>query len=304
MSTADTARKDVQTLLFVLPDGNFGPKTIAAFNALANATEWPPVAASPVPAPSSPTAPVVSTGGASPLYFTDTVDLISPESTAQMTKLIGRVPPIVGRYVGSIYEYKHAQENGPAAAAGIRLLMIGDQTKRVGSSNAIGQIDGLSNAADVLSTFPTLSGEIYLALDCENDPPLSADYWTGWCIGLVNACKGTEVTFLPILYASEGAGESWAALMKAIAGGAPCFGVWSADYATTTANNLPIAPAWNPSKARMLLPDGSSPATPPVLAWQTGGGFQGTVYEPHDANMLNPATDSAAFLSRCILPSV
>lgn len=65
MSTADTARKDVQTILEVTPDGNFGPKTLAAYNALANASDWPPMAQSPVPAPASPTAPVVSTGGAS-----------------------------------------------------------------------------------------------------------------------------------------------------------------------------------------------------------------------------------------------
>lgn len=278
-------------------DGLFGPVSGAALSAMIEAeklgTPWPVA---------SPAAPVPAPGVGALVYGADTVDLISVSSIAEMTELIGRTPAFVARYVGSIYEYKHAQENGPAAAAGIKLLMIGDQTKRVCGSRAEGSSDGLANAKDVLASFPGLSGEIYLALDCENDPPLSADYWAGWCDGITDACKGTGVTFLAILYASEGAGETWAALEKAMASGAPCFGVWVADYITTTANNLPIAPAWNPLKARMLMPDGSTPSAPPVLIWQTAGGFKGTKFEPHDANMLNPSTAAAAFLSRCVTP--
>lgn len=295
IQTAAQIRAQVQALLSVQPDSIFGPKTRAAFDALATASAWPPVSA-------SPSAPTVVQSGA--IYGADTVDIVTPEVISEITEMLGVKPAFIARYVGSIYEYKGAQENAVLAVAGIPLLLIGDQTKRVGGTRAQGETDGLENAFDVLATFPSLSGEKYLALDCENDPPLSANYYAGWCEGVAAASKGTKVTFLPILYASEGAGESWAALLKAIAAGAPCYGVWSADYITTTASHLPIAPAWNPLKARMLLPDGSSPSAPPVLIWQTAGGFEGTKFEAHDTNMLNPSTDAAAFLARLISPTV
>lgn len=47
-------RKAIQALLGVTADGVFGPKSTAAFQALATASEWPQVASQPVTSPNQP----------------------------------------------------------------------------------------------------------------------------------------------------------------------------------------------------------------------------------------------------------
>lgn len=308
MSAQDFVRETQSSIEFdatgkpLKADGIAGPLTRAAatalFDAQASGSPWP-VATPPGPVP-------VPTQA---IYGADTVDLISATSIAQMRQLLGAVPAFVSRYFNGPYEYKHAQEDGPAHAANIRILPIGDQTKHVNGTMLSGTNDGNANAADIINTFgadylASQGVEYFVPLDCEGDPDLSVAYWTGWSAAILATSKsmsGGRVKLLPMVYASSGDGGTWAALKAAMANGALCFGAWVASYETTAATNLPLNPAWNPNRAKMTMPDGSSPPNVPIFLWQFAGFPSGT-FEPHDCNMINPAIDSKAFLARCILP--
>lgn len=307
-TTADTARKDVQTILEVTPDGNFGPKTLAAYNA----SDWPPVAQSPVPAPASPTAPVVSTGGASPFVFADSVEPWSWHWEDQFAALTGEKSPAVGRYFGrtnpATYQYKPAQENQAVIQTNNRVLVILEQTPDVASAN--GASDGIANAQNIMACFPGLTGEYFAVLDVEGQPSLSSAYWYDWS----NAIYGTGIAkssgalkLLPCLYASSGDGKTWAALKTAISNGAMCDGVWIAAYPQVHANPRPYLPKWDPNHAKMQMPDGSTPPNVQILAWQylgiEGGQEDDAKFEALDCSLLNPGMDPQWFLARCILPT-
>lgn len=306
MSTAKEELQTCQAVLNVPADGIPGPVTDAAWAAMnaaaAAGLTWP------VPTPQT---PVVPQGGASLVGF-DSVEPISAAWIARATTLMGSAPKFCGRYFGpgppSPYEYQHAVENGPARAANCPILPIGDQTNRV--AGPTGASDGAGNAADVISTFgadylASIGKEFYLVLDVEGQPSLSVAYYIAWSAAVITRAQqlsGGRFTLLPCVYASENDGPTWKALASSMLKGAVCAGAWVASYVTTTAVNLPIDPAWNPSKARMNTGDDTPAPTCPVLLWQEAGGFDGTPYEALDPNIVSPNIDSAAFLSRLILP--
>lgn len=193
-----------------------------------------------------------------------------------------------------------------AAANGIRLLLIAEQTRNVAMSGAQGVLDGRGNARNIFALFgadalAALGSEFLVYLDVEGDPSLSTDYWNGWSEGLAAesaALSGYRVSLLPAIYASQGDGPTWEALAKAVANGAVCDSIWIASYETTSGAKVPIAPVWLPARAKT----GETALAAPIDLLQYAGGFQGTPYEALDPDVLNPASDRALFLSRCILP--
>lgn len=313
MSTALDARKDIQTRLAVTADGIFGPKTLSAFNALGStpdASPWPATPPGPIPTP---------TPGTS-MVFGDSVEPLSATWFSRFKQLTGQDAKIMGRYFRSpghpaSYEYQHSVENGPAIAAGCRILCIAEQTPFVGGGAKNGATDGVLNAQDIVLTFgadylASQGTEFLCVLDVESQPSLSAPYWTGWSAALIAESKqlsGGRFTIVPGIYASEMDGNTWKALKTALAGGATCAGAWIAAYAQTHANPRPFVPAWNPNKARMVMPDGSAPPNVPVVAWQYLGidtdHPQGDdkLFAALDCNLTAPG-QADWLLSRCVLP--
>lgn len=306
MNTCKTAFQSIQTELQVTADGQIGPATRAAFEnlgALAFSTPdapWPPQSV-PAPVPTPPAGAV--------MVGDDSVEPFTAAWNALMTKLTGIAPVWIGRYIGrgskpATYQLL-ASEFAPAAAAGVKFLLIAEQTTSVGGILAEGIADGQGNAQNIFNLFgaANLPVEVAVYLDVEGSPDVSQAYWTGWAQGL--AFEGTglsagRVSLLPCVYASENDGQTWKRLAAAISAGSHCASAWVAAYLTT--NKVPIAPSWDASRARMNTGDGTPAPQCPVDIWQFAGGYEGTPYEALDPDSVNPATDAAAFLARCVAP--
>lgn len=301
MNTCKTAYQALQTVVATDPDGVPGPKTdnaVARLRAAAIATPdapWP--VSQPVPAP-----PVSIVAGI------DSVEPISATWIARGKELMGVAPAFIGRYFGpgrpATYQYVPAQENGPAAEADVKILLIAEQTNRVNGST--GLHDGIGNAQNIIQCFgvdylASLGKEFYCFLDCEGSPDLTAEYWGAWSDAIITesqSLSGGRFTIRPAIYASQGDVATWKALASAMAAGAQCAGLWIASYETTSAGNLPIKPTWNANRANTS----GIVVNAPLLLWQYAGGFDGSNFEALDPNSINPATDAAAFLARCVTP--
>jgi hypothetical protein len=226
------------------------------------------------------------------------------------TDFYGATPAFWGRYFTSVntagsVEYRHAVENQPLNAAGIRLLPIARQTANVDGSLQQGIEDGVANARDFITTFDasflSSQGEkFYMFLDVEGSPSLSPDYFTGWALGLAeesasssnNLSRGS-VGILPCLYATQGDAATWVALAAAQAAGVRCMGVWIARYFS---GNCEMG-EWSDLIVTPAAPD---PFPWPILAWQYAGNcLDGAI----DCSQTNPNIDAQGqLLDFLVLP--
>ncbi len=234
---------------------------------------------------------------------------VIPAGIAAATALFGRPPAFWGRYFTSpttpgTVEYRGAAESPVLAAAGIRLLPVARQTRRVGGTRAQGAADGALNAADYVETFgadrlAAQGGQFLVFLDVEGtpasgSPSLSAAYWAGWAEGLAaegRARSAGRVTLLPAAYAPVRDTATWQAISAAAAAGSPCAGAWVARYRFPGC----AMTDWDPA---VVTPSVALPC--PVLAWQYQEGCcQGAI----DCSQTNPGVDAdALLLSRLVLP--
>lgn len=293
-------------------DGIAGAMTDGAYAAVKSAAsaglDWPPVAQSPVPAPASPSAPIVSTGGASPFVFADSVEPWSSDYASRFKQLSRFDARLVGRYFakgGATYQYQPSKENAAIIASGAPVLMIAENTRDVAGS--LGSEEGAGVAQNIFDCFGVdamaAKGSEYVCfLDCEGDPDLSVAYWTAWSHALIStsaSLSGGRVKLLPSIYASKGDNGTWVALKKAVIAGAPLSAIWVAAYEFTNANNIPLpAPAWDTREAQT---EGAS-FTAPVVAWQYAGVTGPKAYMALDGNMVAPGQE-AWLTSRCFLPT-
>jgi hypothetical protein len=264
-------------------------------------TPWPP--ASPEAASVPPQTPGTIMVG------DDSVEPFSSMWLSRMVALTGVKPKWIGRYIGrgskpATYQLL-ASEFAPAAAAGVKFLLIAEQTTSVSGTEQQGYADGQGNAQNIFSLFgaANLPEKTMVFLDVEGSPDLTAAYYTGWERGLTEsaATLGAGIkSLLPCIYASENDGQTWKRLSAAIAAGSHCASAWVASYLTTS--KVPIAPSWDASRARMNTGDNTPSPQCPVDIWQFAGGYAGTPYEALDPDSVNPSTDAAAFLSRCVTP--
>jgi hypothetical protein len=222
------------------------------------------------------------------------------------TDLYGEPPVFWGRYftttAGTNAEYRHLKENRALRLAGIRVLPIARQTKRVGGTEADGSVDAAANAEDILVTFgadylASQGGEFFVFLDVEGAPSLSAAYWTGWTQTL--AAHSADVTddrvrLLPCVYATHGDAPTWSAVAATAAAGVACQGAWVARW--SAAGGCQPLSDWDDA---LVTPDVPLPC--PVLIWQYsddchgGGGF--------DCSQVNPSIDlQTDLLAHLILP--
>lgn len=299
MSTASDRIKLIQAAIEVDGNGNplkvdgiAGPATKAAAAILfgtPSTTQWPTAA----PVAGQVPQRVLIVGD-------DSVEPISSKWIALMKTLTGKLPDWVGRYIGperaATYQLLKS-EIAIAAANGIRFVLVAEQTPRVGGTYAEGFSDGQGNVENAKALFGVDPAIIYLDVEgspSTGSPSLSEDYWQGWVKGIGGV--------LPGIYASENDGVTWKAVSNSEKLGVKCASAWIASYLTVKANKLPILPAWDATRARMNTGDSTPSPSCPVDIWQYAGGFDGTDYEALDPDSLNPATDPAAFLARCVSP--
>ncbi|HEV2446403.1 MAG TPA: hypothetical protein VGS58_10790 [Candidatus Sulfopaludibacter sp.] len=220
--------------------------------------------------------------------------------------LFGANPCFWGRYFTSVtttgsVEYRHAQENGPLSAAGLRLLPIARQTNHVAGGQGQGLADGVANAQDFVTTFgvPLLAaqgGQFYIFLDVEHAPSLSQEYYTGWAQGLEQesqALSGGSVQVLPCVYGPWSGTATWTALAAAMAAGVPCQGAWMARYPSSNC-------AMREWSDQLVTPAAPSPFPCPILAWQYAENCLGGQI---DTSQTNPNIDAnSQLLPFLVLP--
>jgi hypothetical protein len=211
-------------------------------------------------------------------------------------------PGLLGRYFkgpGNTdpIQYQARRENAVLHSNDIRVLPIARQTLRVGLSRAAGNRDGRRNVRALLASFGSdylagLRSRLFVFLDVEESHPLRASYWAGWSAAVID--EGLQATprveFVPAIYGSRDAAETWGELAEAITVGATCGGAWIAAWRLP-----PCAPPPNWSDEHVTpinFPDEVS-----VLAWQYGGNCQDLI----DCNSANPIHQST-FISGLILP--
>jgi hypothetical protein len=231
----------------------------------------------------------------------------------EATQLFGESPAFWGRYFTSptttgTVEYRHAEENGVLASAGILLLPIARQTMNVAGTAQQGAEDARGNVDDLFDTFGTQylaaqGGEFFLFLDVEGNPSagspsLSQSYYTGWAERLVRYSRRRSnhaVTILPGLYARQDDDPTWNALTAACASaasdaGVACHGVWVARYYTGSCEMTD----WDDS---IVIPAVELPCD--VLLWQYAENCCGGAI---DCNQTNPGLDiQTVLLKRLIL---
>lgn len=222
------------------------------------------------------------------------------------TGLFGSAPIFWGRYFTGVSttgstEYRHAQENQPLNAAGIRLLPVARQTATVNGTSQQGVTDGTSNAQDFISTFGTevltgQGGRFYMFLDVEGAPSLSQAYFTGWAQGLAQesaSLSAGSVAILPCVYGMQSDTATWSAVALAMAAGTPCHGAWIARYYTGQC-------AMGPWESSIVTPSAPVPFPCPILAWQYAGNcLEGQI----DCSQTNPSVDvTTQLLPFLVLP--
>jgi hypothetical protein len=240
-------------------------------------------------------------------------DSSSPVTTSLIqaaTKLFGATPAFWGRYFTSVetaggVEYRHAAENQPLNAAGIRLLPIARQTVNVDGSLQKGIEDGIANAKDFITTFAasflaSQGGRFYMFLDVEGSPSLSPDYFTGWAQGLAeesaslsSGLSSGSVRLLPCIYATQSDAATWAALAAAQGAGVQCMGAWIARYCSTGCETG----EWS---SLIVTPISPEPFPWPILAWQYAGNCLNGII---DCSQTNPSLDAQSqLLDFLVLP--
>jgi hypothetical protein len=212
-------------------------------------------------------------------------------------KLLGERPAAWGRYFNGFHT--HSAEYRPEEAAlfkelGVKLIPIAQQTPKVGGT----ALEGAAHAAVNVYKFISRIGldrlvangsETIMFLDIEGDPPMSAEYYSGWSKTLVAASRDQsegKFTIRPGIYARPRDGATWTALRVAAALGAePCAGIWAARYHTNACDKP--RPDWEPD---FITP---TPAPDcPVVLWQyaidcpDGNGVDCDLVSP-DANLLD-----------------
>lgn len=231
---------------------------------------------------------------------------VTTELIEEATNLLGATPVFWGRYFTSVtttgsVEYRHATENEPLNAAGIRLLPVARQTNHVNGSQDQGLTDGSANAQDFIITFgaevlAAQGGQFYIFLDVEGSPSLSVDYYVGWAQGLAQEAQsltGGSVQMLPCVYATRSDTTTWSAVEQAMAAGAACHGAWIARYYTGQCE----MGEWSDS---IVTPASPSPFPVPILAWQYAGNcLDGQI----DCSQTNPEIEVvSSLLSFLLLP--
>jgi hypothetical protein len=232
---------------------------------------------------------------------------IDGKNLIELTKALYNDTPVFwGRYftsasTGGTVEYRHLKENQPLRDSNIRVLPIARQSKNVNGSQANGSADAETNADDLLVTFgpdylASMSEQIYMFLDVEQNPSLSEAYYTGWAQTLISHSArqtGGRVTILPCLYATQADTATWSAAVNAVSKGAVCKGAWIARWPSSGCKPLP---EWDDNTVRPTV------AIPfPILIWQYadqcygGNGF--------DCSETNPEIDlQKDLLNNLVLP--
>jgi hypothetical protein len=236
----------------------------------------------------------------------DSSSFVTTSMIQGASSLLGATPVFWGRYFTSVsatgdVEYRHADENQPLNAAGIRLLPIGRQTANVDGTTQQGIADGVANAQDFITTFGVQfltqqGGQFYMFLDVEGSPCLSQAYFEGWALGLAqeaDSLSGGSVAILPCVYAMQSDTATWTSVASAMAAGAQCYGAWIARYYTGQCS----MGEWDPA---ILTPAAPVPLPCPILAWQYAGNcLQGQI----DCSQTNPEIDvQTQLLAFLVLP--
>lgn len=220
--------------------------------------------------------------------------------------LFGEYPLLWGRYFTSpastgTVEYRHLRENQPLREAGIRVLPIARQTKRVNGSQADGSTDAEENGDDLIATFTadylaSQGGEFLMFLDVEGAPALSAAYYLGWATTLIahsRQATGGRVTVLPCVYGVQSDNDTWNSLNDACRNGAECRGAWIARWREHGCKP-PIE-----FDSTIVSPSVKLPCD--ILLWQYADDCHGG--DGFDCDQTNPDIDLVQDLVRkCILP--
>jgi hypothetical protein len=240
------------------------------------------------------------------------VDSSEPASEAllgQAKEFFGQAPQFWARYFkGPDTDPAHASaiyrpeiENPLFSAWNIRILPIGQQTRRVSGSQAEGMNDGSDNGRAVIAAFgpDTLSNNgvttvgdrdfghavYFMFLDVEGTPEngsgfLSPEYFSGWAQGLRTGsleASNNTVEILPCVYGRTLDSTSWKAIADS---GQECFGAWVARVHQTNCDGL------TPTDWDAAFCEQGMDTAFPILVWQFGWGcpFGGSL----DVNQSNP----------------
>jgi hypothetical protein len=237
-----------------------------------------PVAIPPATPPGLPAGPVaqrldIGAPGADSLMFVTSKPSGSGATLIDLaTGVFGRPPAFWGRYFSKpsvqpqkdgrvTGEYWPEKETEALLAAGICLLPIARQTKRVNLTQEDGRADGRENAQALVSKvgaahLGSSGAEIYMFLDIEasdTSPSLSADYFIGWARGLSEGSNGVKIA--PCLYMRQADGATVRALNAASARGTQCRAIWMAHWLGRkqyTPDSL--ARRLHPDRARFRVP--------------------------------------------------
>lgn len=252
---------------------------------------------------------------------------ITKDCLAVATGALQQAPAFWGRYFkgpGNLEptQYQPTQEADIFADSHLRILPVARQTTRVGGTQAMGYDDGLRNAAAIMAALGSVSlasntAGVAVFLDVEPSHSLSADYFTGWSTGLVEAGReklvdfadeiaagkatpGTNVGFIPCIYGHHAADDTWKALSEAVRRGARCDAAWVVYMDANP--SFPIGP-WRAAYTSRFMPAGVRVAIcQRILEWKD------TRARQYDFNLVNPAfkdwiIERLVVPKRIILPS-
>ncbi len=235
----------ILTTVLRVEDGNAIPPAGGQTVAPAPIPIVPPA---PTPAPAT---PILTGTRAAPSGFG--VDSLSPPSSGKLATVASKhgvaTPSFWGRYFygpgqmasgGNIdTDHYSPRENPFLRSRSIRVLPIARQTGHVGGDADRAIQDADQNVGAIFECFPPdyLAGAdpnllVFLDVEeAEGQPKLRPVYFASWSARLqerASQLSSGRVTLRPALYTSQGAGETFNALKQAMAGGAACFGVWTA----------------------------------------------------------------------------
>lgn len=204
--------------IIINPDGVIGPQTDYAFK-FAEAKLGPNW---------------FDTGLPPDRFWVDSYQPATREVADLIKQETGVYPVAWGRYLGSI----HPAEIDLFAELGIDLVAIDNGSVRLVCGDHVTGTHLGKQAVDrlmALTNDKTKSRLGYtIFLDIESSPNLSADFYHGWALAVCDAGAVPAVYIPNYKYHPE----SWIALERAIADGAPCAGTWSAWYEHQTADQI------------------------------------------------------------------
>lgn len=229
----------------------------------------------------------------------DTNSLVNEAKVARAQQALGQMPRFWARYFktpgsASNEQYQAGKEGAVLRKHSIGILPLARQTNRVGKGAREGAADARKNAAALFNAFgkeyiESRGAKLLVALDIEQDSPMSSDYYTGWSNALTDPTGGSSA-LAPAIYSSTSATQTWKALARAISNGAVCQGAWIARYLIKT-GCVPV-PGW---REKFVKPK-DLPAQCPLLAWQYAQECEGIDY-----SLINPDHE-ADFLAGIIVP--